>query len=223
MSKILIIEDNKGISSYLNLELKHEGFEIFIAETGRAGLELFESENPDLILLDLMLPELNGIEVLRRIRAKSKVPVIIETARGDTIDKINGLNTGADDYISKPFEIEELIARVNALLRRSNFSKNEIPNLRYKNLELNQQSMTVKFDDKEIFLSKTEYFMLKLFMENIGKALSRNEILDTIWGKNHFIDENSVDVYIGHIRSKLKEFSNEEFIKTVRGIGFLMS
>jgi len=222
MKKILIIEDNKGVSNYLKLELAHEGFEIQIEESGRKGLEAFEKENFDLILLDLMLPELNGIEVLRRIRAKSNVPVIIETARGDTIDKITGLNTGADDYISKPFEIEELIARVNALLRRSTMDTSTSTVIKYRQLELNINTMTLTFDGKQIFLSKTEYFLLKLFMENPSKVISRNEILDSIWGKNHFIDENSVDIYVSHLRLKFKECSSEEFIRTVRGVGFLL-
>lgn len=222
MKKILIIEDNKGVSNYLKLELEHEGFEIQIEETGRKGLEAFEKDSFDLILLDLMLPELNGIEVLRRIRAKSNIPVIIETARGDTIDKITGLNTGADDYISKPFEIEELIARVNSLLRRSAMGASSETLIKYKQLELNINNMSLTFDAKPVTLSKTEYFLLKLFMENPGKVISRNEILDTIWGKNHFIDENSIDIYVSHLRSKFKEFSSEDFIKTVRGVGFLL-
>ncbi len=223
MKKILIIEDNSGVSSYIKLELVHEGYEVEVANNGRKGLELFESQTFDLILLDLMLPELNGMEVLRRIRTKSAVPVIIETARGDTIDKITGLNNGADDYISKPFEIEELIARVNALLRRSAYNQPSTQILKFKELELNLNTMSLTLGKNSIFLSKTEFFFLKLFMENINKVISRNEILDAIWGKNHFIDENSVDIYIGHLRSKFKEFSSEDYIKTVRGVGFLMA
>ena len=118
--KILVVEDDKGISEYLIPELNHEGFETVVASTGRQGIEMFQKENPDLILLDVMLPELNGIEVLRRIREVSNVPIIMETARGESIDKVNGLNAGADDYIAKPFDIEELIARINAVLRRVN-------------------------------------------------------------------------------------------------------
>ena len=220
--KILVVEDDKGICDYLLPELNHEGFETLLAETGRKGIELFKSEKPDLILLDVMLPELNGIEVLRRIRETSDVPVILETARGETIDKINGLNTGADDYIAKSFEIEELIARIHAVLRRSGGSARINDVLSCRNLEMNTQSMTVKVKEKQIYLSKTEYFLLKLFMENLGKVLSRNDILDAIWGKEHFIDENIVDVYIGYLRSKISAEDDLEYIKTIRGVGYII-
>ena len=220
--KILVIEDDKGITDYLIPELKHEGFETVTANTGRQGIEMFQNEKPDLILLDVMLPELNGIEVLRRIREDSNVPIILETARGETIDKINGLNAGADDYIAKPFEIEELIARINAILRRVNTQDKTDVVLRCRDLEMNTQSMNVKIGDKQLYLSKTEYFLLKLFLENVGKVISRDEILDAIWGKEHFIDENIVDVYIGYLRSKIADVDKSEYIKTVRGIGYIV-
>lgn len=220
--KILVIEDDKGITDYLIPELEHEGFETVLATSGRKGIELFKSENPDLILLDIMLPEINGIEVLRRIREISDVPVIMETARGDTIDKITGLNTGADDYLAKPFEIEELIARINALLRRIKKPEAKKSILNFKEIEIKLDSMNVTVCSQPLTLSKTEYFILKFFMENSGKVLSRNEIIDSIWGKDHYIDENIVDVYIGYVRSKIATVSNLEYIKTVRGVGFIL-
>lgn len=220
--KVLIVEDDKGISDFVIPELEHEGFSTALAETGRQALDKFESENPDLILLDIMLPELNGLEVLRRIRAKSNVPVILETARGETIDKITGLNAGADDYISKPFEIEELLARINALFRRINSMKNENSPLKLRALTLNVDKMSCSVDDNEIQLSKTEFLMLKNFIENQNKVLSRSDIIDSIWGKGHFIDENTVDVYVGYLRSKIAEYTKDEFIKTVRGSGYMM-
>lgn len=220
--KILVVEDDNGISDYLIPELKHEGFETVTANTGRKGIEMFQKEKPDLILLDVMLPELNGIEVLRRIREVSNVPIIMETARGESIDKVNGLNAGADDYISKPFDIEELIARINAVLRRVNQTPKDSSVLKVRNLEMNLESMSVKINDKTLNFSKTEYFLLKLFIENAGKVLSRNEILDAIWGEEHFIDENIVDVYIGYLRSKISDVTKEEYIKTVRGIGYII-
>lgn len=216
MAKILIVEDDEGISEFVNLELQHEGFETIIAKTGREGLEKFESENPDLILLDVMLPELNGLEVLRRIRSKSNIPIILETARGETIDKVNGLNSGADDYIAKPFEIEELLARINAVLRRmTNNAKTENV-LKVKDIEMKIDSMSVIVRGENLNLSKTEYLMLKLFMENPEKVMSRDEIIDSIWGKDYFIDINTVDVYIGYIRNKI----GSDYIKTVRGCGY---
>lgn len=220
--KVLVVEDDKGISDFIIPELQYEGFEVCLAENGRQALEKFESEKPDLILLDVMLPELSGFEVLRRIRAISNVPVILETARGETIDKITGLNAGADDYISKPFEIEELLARINALFRRINSFKPVEEKFPVRGLSLNVSRMSCSIGGHEIVLSKTEFLMLKCFIENQGNVLSRTDIIDAIWGKGHCIDENTVDVYVGYIRSKISEYSEEEFIKTVRGVGYLM-
>ena len=220
--KILIVEDDAGISDFVIPELQHEGYETCLAVTGRDALETFEKEKPDLILLDIMLPELNGLEVLRRIRAVSTVPVILETARGETIDKINGLNLGADDYIPKPFEIEELLARINALFRRVSFSKPKDVALSYGELALNIDRMSLTIHETEISLSKTEFLLLKLLIESQGKVLSRNQIIDGIWGKDHFIDENTIDVYVGYLRQKISEFTKDEYIKTVRGAGYMM-
>ena len=229
--KILIVEDDSGISDFVIPELEHEGYTTCLAVTGREALEKFESEKPDLVLLDIMLPELNGLEVLRRIRANSTVPVILETARGETIDKINGLNLGADDYIPKPFEIEELLARINALFRRVSFTKPQTSALNYKDLVLNVDRMSFSMKgsgagadntETEVPLSKTEFMLLKLLVENLGKVLSRSNIIDEIWGKDHFIDENTIDVYVGYLRQKISEFSKEEYIKTVRGAGYMM-
>ncbi len=221
--KILIVEDDKGISDFVIPELEHEGYTTCLAVTGREALDKFESEKPDLILLDIMLPELNGLEVLRRIRAVSSVPVILETARGETIDKINGLNLGADDYIPKPFEIEELLARINALFRRISYNQPKEASLTYKSLTLILDRMSFTFEGgEEVQLSKTEFLMLRLFVENQGKVLSRSQIIDAIWGKGHFIDENTVDVYIGYLRSKISEFTKDGYIKTVRGAGYMI-
>ena len=228
MAKILVVEDDTGISEFISLELKHEGFEVVIAETGRKGLAMAESEKPDLILLDIMLPEMNGLEVLRRLRKTSSVPVIIETARWESVDRINGLNEGADDYICKPFEIEELLARINALLRRVGYYKNaagvgaEPIVLKCGELELSPQSMGLKVCGTEMNLSKTEFFMIKHFMENSGKVLSRSDLIDAIWGKNYYIDENTIDVYVGYLRSKFASITKQEFIKTVRGVGYVL-
>lgn len=220
--KILIVEDDAGISDFIISELEHEGYATSLAVNGREALVKFESEKPDLILLDIMLPELNGLEVLRRIRAVSTVPVILETARGETIDKINGLNLGADDYIPKPFEIEELLARINALFRRVSFSTPQAPVKSVKEITINLDRMSFTIKDSEVLLSKTEFLLLKLLIENQGKVFSRQQIIDEIWGKNHFIDENTVDVYVGYLRSKISEHTKEEYIRTVRGVGYMM-
>ncbi|WP_191013464.1 response regulator transcription factor [Treponema zioleckii] len=222
MAKILIVEDDEGICDFVDLELRHEGFDTVIAKTGREGLEKFESENPDMILLDVMLPEINGLEVLRRIRKNSSVPVILETARGETLDKINGLNSGADDYISKPFDIEELLARMNAVLRRVQPANGGANRLKNRELELNLENMSAIIKGESLNLSKTEFMMLKFFMENTGKVLSRDAIIDAIWGKDHFIDVNTIDVYVGYLRSKIDQPCKTEYIKTVRGAGYMM-
>ena len=221
MEKILIVEDDETVLNFEELELKHEGYDCVIAKDGRQALEVFEKENPDLILLDIMLPELNGIEVLRRIRKTSSVPVILVTAKGETYDKVNGLNTGADDYISKPFVIEELLARISAVLRRFKVSSNEVI-LKNRDLELNTQSMSVTIQQNSINLSKLEFLMLKYFMENVNVALSRNQIIDKVWGKDYFIEENTVDVYVNYLRSKIDQHLKSEYIRTIRGIGYMM-
>ncbi len=220
--KILIVEDDAGISDFIIPELEHEGYTTCLAVTGREALSKFEEEKPDLILLDIMLPELNGLEVLRRIRAVSTVPVILETARGETIDKINGLNLGADDYIPKPFEIEELLARINALFRRVNYSKPQEVLSSIRNLTLNVDRMSFSIDSNEVQLSKTEFLFLKLLIENQGKVFSRQQIIDEFWGVGHFIDENTVDVYVGYLRSKISQYTKDEYIRTVRGAGYMM-
>lgn len=222
MEKILIVEDDSGISDFVNLELQHEGFETEVAENGRIALEKFESFNPDLILLDIMLPELSGLEVLRRIRKTSNVPVIVLTARGETYDRVNGLNAGADDYIPKPFEIEELLARMRAVLRRATVSSTTPEVLKNRDLEVNVGSMKVTLNGEVINLSKTEFLMLKLFMEKVNQVLTRDNLIDEIWGKNHFIDENTIDVYVGYLRSKIDQTVKQEYIKTIRGTGFMM-
>ena len=193
MKKILIVEDDKGISEFVKLELDHEGFETELAETGRAALEKFSSFSPDLILLDIMLPELSGLEVLRRIRKTSNVPVILVTARGDTYDRVEGLDAGADDYIPKPFEIEELLARIRALLRRVSALQTKSAVLKNRALEMQIDSMKVTLNGEVLDLSKTEFLMLKLFLEKQNTVMSRTQIIDEIWGKNHYIDENTID------------------------------
>lgn len=223
MEKVLIVEDDEGISDFVKLELEHEGYSTCLASAGRMALEVFAAEKPDLILLDIMLPELSGLEVLRRIRKESNVPVIILTARGETYDKVNGLNAGADDYLAKPFSIEELIARMSAVLRRSSApAAASLGSLKIRGLELSPESMSASLNGSPIEFSKTEFLMLKNFMEHKGQVLSRDSIITAVWGENHFIDENNVDVYVGYLRAKIDQVAKEEYIKTVRGAGYMM-
>ncbi len=234
MPKILIVEDNEGIVSFVKSELELEDFETCVALDGRSALEVFAAEKPDLVLLDIMLPELSGIEVLRRIRKHDEdTPVILVTARDGTDDKVTGLNLGSDDYITKPFKIEELLARINAVLRRSEKVRKAKEALENTNstasgekkngeLVLNQASMEVSVKNTKIELSKTEYLLLNCLMENVGTVLERDTLLDKVWGKNHATNPNNLDIFISTLRKKIREYSDFEYITTVRGIGFKM-
>ncbi|MFI3258188.1 MAG: response regulator transcription factor [Spirochaetales bacterium] len=216
MSNVLIVEDDTGIASFLQAELEYEGFTVTLATTGRKALNIFDEKSFDIILLDIMLPELNGIEVLRRIRKISSVPIIMLTARNETFEKVNGLNVGADDYLTKPFEIEELLARMKSIMRRTQ------PTLCVRKLTLNPASLEANLNGKIISLSRTEFLLLKLLVENKNKVLSRSDIICGVWGENHFVEDNSVDVYIRYLRSKIDEQIGEEYISTVRGAGYII-
>lgn len=218
MKKILLVEDDDGIAEFEILELEHEGFKVERAKDGREGLAVFEKFKPDVILLDIMLPEISGLEVLRRIRKTSQVPAIMVTARNETYDKVNGLDAGADDYISKPFEIEELLARIRAVIRRSEKNENSSKLYSVGNLTLNTDSMDATINDQKIELSKTEYLLLKCLITNPNVVQSRDSIIDQVWGLGHTIDENAVDVYIRYIRSKI----GDGIISTVRGVGYVI-
>jgi two-component system response regulator ArlR len=233
MEKILLVEDEHGIASFVRLELLHEGYQVQVAEDGRKGLELFQEGQWDLILLDIMLPGINGLEVLRRIRKLSSVPVILLTARGDTLDKVSGLDAGADDYLSKPFAIEELLARIRSLLRRKNAwgsgtvsaqanSTQDESLLFFRNITLNPKSREVSLDGQLLSLTKTEYQLLFCLMSHKNEALSREKIMDMVWGQEHYIDPNSVDVYVRYLRNKLDVAGKESCITTLRGIGYIM-
>lgn len=234
MPKILIVEDNEGIVSFLKSELELEDFETCVALDGRSALEVFAAEKPDLVLLDIMLLELSGIEVLRRIRKHDEdTPVILVTARDGTDDKVTGLNLGSDDYITKPFKIEELLARINAVLRRAekvrkakealeNAGENPFGDKKNGELVLKTGAMEFFVADKKIELSKTEYLLLNFFMENIGTVLDRDTLLDKVWGKNHAANPNNLDIFISTLRKKIREHSDFEYITTVRGVGFKM-
>lgn len=221
MAKILIVEDDKELSHITELELTHEGFSVVTAADGREGFEKIQGENPDLVLLDVMLPRLSGLEILRKVRNElnSDLPIILVTARGETIDKVDGLNSGADDYIAKPFKIEELLARMKAVLRRTQ-KKSGAKSVVLKNgsLEMVADEMRVNFDGEAVELSKNEFLFLKYFLENAGKILSRDDIIKKVWGEDYYIEENSVDVYVRHLRSKF----GDGIIKTVRGMGYIM-
>ncbi|MBR1441982.1 MAG: response regulator transcription factor [Firmicutes bacterium] len=223
--KILIVEDEAKLARFVELELKHEGYEVMTANNGRSGLELYESEKPDIILLDLMLPELNGIEVCRRIRKEDElVPIIMLTAKGEVMDKVTGLDNGADDYMTKPFAIEELLARIRVALKRS---KNTIPAadnsdslLKLKNITIDLSMRTVKVDKTEIELTKKEFDLLVYLVKNKNIVITREQILNQVWGYDYFGETNVVDVYIRYLRNKIDEKFGEKYIHTIRGVGY---
>ncbi|BAU27078.1 DNA-binding response OmpR family regulator [Aneurinibacillus soli] len=224
MRKILIIEDEENIARFIELELKHEGFSVEIAYDGRNGLEKALDVEWDMILLDLMLPGLNGVEVCRRVRQTKNTPIIMLTARTSVLDRVSGLDSGADDYITKPLAIEELLARMRALFRRTdNQTEKRVDSiLRYKNIEVNTESQIVKRDGETISLTKREYDLLTMFMRNINRVMTRDLLLDLVWGYDSAVETNVVDVYVLYLRNKLDTSGQESIIQTVRGTGYVI-
>lgn len=220
--KILIIEDEEKIARFIELELTHEGYEIEKSYNGREGLEMAEKGHFDLLLLDIMLPELSGLEVLRRIRKTSEIPIIMLTARDAVTDKVSGLDMGADDYITKPFAIEELLARIRvALKRKKNLTKKPAA-LSTGKLVLDKNAHSVTFDGNPIELTNREFLLLEILLENKSIVLSRDTLLEKVWGYDYMGETNVVDVYIYYLRNKLDAVSPEKIIETVRGVGYII-
>lgn len=226
MSRILIIEDEKNLARFVELELKHEGYDTQVELNGRTGLQAALDENFDVILLDLMLPELNGMEVARRLREKKNTPIIMMTARDSVIDRVSGFDHGADDYIVKPFAIEELLARIRALLRRiqieNDQQKSNKKSVTFKDLTIEKESRIVRRGDDVINLTKREYELLLTLMENVDVVLARDVLLTKVWGYDSEVETNVVDVYIGYLRNKIDRPGENSYIQTVRGTGYVM-
>ena len=226
MSKILIIEDEEHMASFIEKELIHEGYEASACFEGRVGLKAALEKKWDLIILDMMLPELNGLEVCRRIRQVKKTPIIMLTARDSIIDRVSGLDHGADDYMVKPFAIEELLARIRSNLRRVEFENNPtLPKqttIVYKDLKIEKENRVVRRNNKIIDLTKREYELLLVLMENINIVLSRDTLLQRVWGYEAQIETNVVDVYVRYLRNKIDRPGAESYIQTVRGTGYVM-
>lgn len=220
--KILIIEDEEKIARFIELELTHEGYEIEKSYNGREGLEMAENGHFDLVLLDIMLPELNGLEVLRRIRKTSEIPIIMLTARDAVTDKVSGLDMGADDYITKPFAIEELLARIRVALKRKKSMTKESTTLDAGKLILDKNAHSVTFDGNPIELTNREFLLLEILLENKSIVLSRDTLLEKVWGYDYMGETNVVDVYIYYLRNKLDAVSPKKIIETVRGVGYII-
>jgi DNA-binding response OmpR family regulator len=223
MKTILLIEDERRLSRFIELELRHASFAVTTAYDGSSGLDLALREDWDVILLDLMLPGLDGMEVCRRIRAVKKTPIIILTARDSVMDRVSGLDSGADDYIPKPFAIEELLARIRVVFRRQEDSAEDNKSmLSFQDLSVNLDSREVRKGAGKIELTKREYDLLVAFLRNAGRVLTRETLLDMVWGYEAAVDTNVVDVYVRYLRNKIDAPGETSYIQTLRGTGYVM-
>ena len=220
--RILIVEDEAKLARFVELELKHEGYEVDKAADGREGLTLMESGGYDLVLLDIMLPGLNGLEVLRRARRAVDTPVIMLTARDTVMDKVTGLDMGAEDYVTKPFEIEELLARIRACLRKSARREAAGQTLAVGPLTLDAGRHTVACQGTPVELTHREFDLLKILMENPDIVMSRSTLMERVWGYDYMGETNIVDVYIRYLRAKIDDAFGLKLLHTVRGVGYVL-
>ena len=218
MTNILIVEDEQNLARFIELELTHENYTVDIENDGKVGLDKALSKPYDLYILDLMLPNINGLEICRQIRQKTTTPIIIITAKSETYDKVAGLDYGADDYIVKPFDIEELLARIRAVLRR----QPDKDVLDINGIIIDKDAFKVTVNGHQLELTKTEYDLLYVLAENRNHVMQREQVLDHVWGYNSEVETNVVDVYIRYLRNKLKPFNKEKSIETVRGVGYVI-
>ena len=220
MKNILIVEDEANISDFVKGELEYEGYNVCIKEDGREGLEEALKNEYDLIILDVMLPSMNGFEICRRLKREKQSTVIMLSAKDSVMDKVNGLQIGADDYIAKPFAIEELLARIEVVFRRQDNLNSYI--IKFKDITINKSSRVVKRDGNEINLTNKEYELLMILLDNKDKVVTREELLEKIWGYGYEPETNVIDVYIRYLRSKLNNENKEQYIQTVRSVGYIM-
>ncbi|MDJ0518675.1 MAG: response regulator transcription factor [Trichodesmium sp. MO_231.B1] len=220
-SQILIVEDEAKLAQFIELELKFEGYQVTVANDGFTGLTMAREIKPDLILLDWMLPGLSGLELCRRLRTTGdKVPVILLTARDDVTDRVAGLDAGADDYVLKPFSVEELLARVRAHLRRTQEPNPDL--LMFDDLSLNRSTREVYRGNREIELTAKEFDLLEYLMAHPRQVLTRDRILETVWGYDFMGDSNIIEVYVRYLRLKLEANQEKRLIQTVRGVGYVL-
>ena len=221
--KILVVEDEKQLARLVELELKFEEYEVLVAYDGEEALEATKDTSLDLILLDIMIPKINGIDVCKKIRQSSDSPIILLTAKSDTTDKVIGLDSGADDYITKPFEMTEVLARIRTAMRRnSGIKKTPQDTITIKNITIDKNKHAVICKEDEVTLTKKEFDLLLYLFENKNIALSRDQILENVWGYDYFGDTNVVDVYIRYLRSKIDNVYQVNLIDTIRGVGYMI-
>lgn len=215
--KILVVDDEQSILSLVDAYLRKEGYEVYTASDGHSGLKAARAYKPDLIVLDIMLPGMDGIEVLTQLRRETDVYVIMLTAKSEEVDKVVGLSVGADDYVTKPFSPRELTARVKAALRRLRASPSAGEVLAFRHVRIDVSARQVWLDDQAVELTAIEFDLLKSLAENRGRVLTREQLLEKVWGTTYFGELRVVDVHLGHVRQKL---GGESFIATVRGVGY---
>ncbi len=224
MTRVLIVEDEVSFSDALSFMLRKEGFEVAVAADGKSGLELFNGQGADLVLLDVMLPGISGTEVCRQLRQVSKVPIIMLTAKDGEIDKVVGLELGADDYVTKPFSSRELVARVRAVLRRQSAIEDVDPGsseLKSGPVVMDVDRHIVTVEGKEVKLPLKEFELLELLLRNAGRVLTRTQLIDRIWGSNYVGDTKTLDVHVKRIRAKIEpDPANPRYLETVRGLGY---
>jgi len=217
---ILIIEDDQGILKFLKRGLSYEGYQILVAEDGESGLQTAEEEEPDLVILDIMLPGMDGLEVCRQLRNEGDTPILMLTAKDQTSDRVTGLDMGADDYMVKPFEFRELLARIRALLRRTKPTQDK--KLTFHDLTLDRGTRRAYRDERVISLTAKEYELLELFMEHPRQVLTREVIYDRVWGYNFGGQSNIIEVYVRYLRQKLEKEGEPRLIHTLRGVGYVL-
>lgn len=221
--RILIVEDEQKISRVLQLELEYEGYETKVASNGKEALEYMEQEDWSLALFDIMIPELSGLEVLRRVRRQgNETPILLLTARDEVHDKVSGLDLGANDYITKPFQIEELLARIRANLRKSSTRQQETEKLEFGDLIVDLEAHEVKQERQAIELTPREFDLLVCLLKNKNRVLTREQLIEQVWGFDYIGETNVVDVYIRYLRQKIDKSFDRAYIQTIRGIGYSM-
>ena len=220
--KILVVEDEVKIARFIELELKHEGYEVDKVHDGRSGLDKILTGEYSLIVLDVMLPELNGLEVLRRVRREGDVPIILLTARDAVMDKVSGLDAGADDYLTKPFAIEELLARIRVALKKRIVKEQETRKLSIGGVTLDIDRHEVKVGDEEVELTNREFVLLQTLMENKNIVLNREKLLNDVCGYDYVGETNVIDVYVRYLRTKIDDKYKIKLIQTVRGAGYVI-
>lgn len=221
-AKILVIDDDKKITALLRRTLVFEGYDARTAGGGEEGLRTALSWQPDLVVLDVLMPGLDGWEVCRRLRALGDLPILMLTARDEVADRVRGLDLGADDYLVKPFALDELLARVRALLRRKKPGETSLRPLAYAGLTLDPASREVRSGSRPVHLTAKEFELLSLFLEHPGQVLTRDQIMDRVWGIDFCGESNVLEVYVGMIRQKLEEGGEKRLLQTVRGVGYVL-